>query len=119
MLGFIVEGFHDESTVKRVVPSAYFVVTNGTRMNNRVRMDVNKALEVCTEIFILTDPDEAGDILTEMLLKYYPSLQRIFLDRDHCKCYRRDRLKIGVEHCSDEYLTTVLSKYIILSKVGA
>jgi ribonuclease M5 len=112
MLGLIVEGFNDELKLRQVLPSAYFVVTKGTRMNNRVRMDVDKALQVCSELFILTDPDDAGDVLTGMLLQYYPNLRRIFLDREQCKAFRWDRLKIGVEHCSVDYLTTVLSKYI-------
>jgi ribonuclease M5 len=110
--GFIVEGHNDEATVRRVAPDAYFVVTNGTRMNNRVRMDVNQALKVCDEVLILSDPDEAGDVLTQMLLRDYPTLKRVVLDKEKCKAYRRFKLKIGVEHCSDEYLNAVLASFL-------
>jgi ribonuclease M5 len=110
--GFIVEGFNDEKKLRRLVPSAYFVVTNGTRMNNRLRMNVVAALALCDELFILTDPDESGSDMAKMLLDYFPDLRRIELEREHCLCYLPNRIKVGVEHCSLEYLRKMLSPYL-------
>lgn len=111
-MGFVVEGFNDEQKVKEVVPYAVCVVTKGTRMNGRVKMDMEKALKECDEVFLLTDPDEAGGQLAAMILQHYPQLKRITLEREQCLCYRNRKLKVGVEHCEPTYLKSVLSHYI-------
>lgn len=111
-MGFVVEGFHDEEKVLKVVPTAHVVVTKGTRLDNRVRMDLNKALLVCDKVWLLTDPDEAGDLLARALRKEFPSLERVLLDKKECLSYRTNKVKVGVEHCSDEYLFNVLSCYL-------
>lgn len=110
--GFVVEGFNDETKLLSVLPDAHCVVTKGTRLNGRVKMDVENALNQCDKLFLLLDPDEAGDKLAEMVLKHFPSLERVHLDREECLCYRNHKLKVGVEHCTDEYLKEVLSRYL-------
>jgi len=112
MYGFIVEGFNDELKIKQLIPNTHVVVTRGTRLNNRVRMDINLALKQCHSVYLLTDPDEAGDLLANMVLREYPNLKRIYLDPEQCKCYRNNRLKIGVEHATDSYLFYVLKQII-------
>lgn len=111
-MGFVVEGLNDEKNLKQAMPSAYCVVTNGTRMNNRVKMDLRKALEECDVVYLLTDPDEAGDVLAQMVWRQCPSLERVSLDQSQCLSYRNDRLKVGVEHCEVDYLRSVLSEYV-------
>ena len=81
-------------------------------MNGRVVMDIDQALLDCDVVFLMSDPDEAGDQLAEMVWRKYPSLQRIVLDRSQCTTYRNFKLKVGVEHCEADYLREVLSKYI-------
>lgn len=115
--GFIVEGFNDEAKLREVVPNAHFVVTKGTRMNGRVKMDLESALGVCDEVFLLTDPDEAGDILASMINKLHPTLKRVTLDRNKCLCYRGRKLKVGVEHCDRDYLRGVLESYIKIESI--
>jgi ribonuclease M5 len=110
--GFVVEGFNDENKLLEVLPNAHVVVTKGTRLDNRVRIDINNALNKCNDVFLITDPDEAGNILANMLLNEFPVLKRIFLDADECKCYRNRRFKIGLEHCTHEYLYSVLKAYL-------
>lgn len=114
-MGFVVEGFNDEKKVKKVFPGAVCVVTKGTRMNGRVKMDVEQALKECDKLFLLTDPDEAGDTLATMVLRQFPFLQRVMLDREQCLCYRNHKLKVGVEHCETDYLKDVLSRYLLVS----
>lgn len=108
--GFIVEGFNDESKVFQVLPHSHIAVTKGTRFNNRVRMDINALLSTCTEVFVLTDPDDAGQVLAEMIQKEFPQLTRLSLDANECQCYRNNRLKIGVEHCDATYLATIFGQ---------
>jgi ribonuclease M5 len=111
-MGFVVEGLNDEKHLKEVMPDAHCVVTNGTRMNGRVQMDINHALSLCDEVYLLTDPDEAGDTLAKMVWRLYPSLPRVLLDRYECTTYRNLKLKVGVEHCELEYLRHVLFEYL-------
>jgi ribonuclease M5 len=110
-MGFVVEGFNDESKVLSVINNASCVVTKGTKIDNRVKKSVNELIDTCDKVFLLTEPDEAGNRLTTMLLKFYPFLVRIQLDREECLCYRNHKVKVGVEHCTDEYLLKVLSNY--------
>lgn len=111
-IGFIVEGFNDEDKLLTVLPSAHVVVTKGTRLNNRVRMDINNALSKCSKVYLLTDPDESGNLIANKLILEFPMLTRIFLDAKECKCYRNNRLKIGMEHCTHSYLASVLRMHI-------
>ncbi|MCA1066148.1 toprim domain-containing protein (plasmid) [Rossellomorea sp. AcN35-11] len=78
-MGFVVEGFNDEKKVKKVLPNSLCVVTKGTRMNGRVKMDVNEALKQCDELLLLTDPDEAGDKLADMVLGHYPIFKTSYI----------------------------------------
>jgi ribonuclease M5 len=110
--GFIVEGFNDESKLLQVIPNAHVVVTKGTRLNNRVRMDINLALNKCSRVYLLSDPDVSGDLIANSLLTEFPMLTRILLDADQCKCYRRNKIKVGVEHTSNSYLYSVLRTYL-------
>ncbi|MFP3728086.1 hypothetical protein U8V72_23180 [Priestia filamentosa] len=111
-MGFVVEGFHDETKVLKVVPHSHVVVTKGTRFDNRVRMDVEEALQKCSKVFLLTDPNEAGELLANTLLNEFPMLERVLLDKKECLSYRKNRVKVGVEHCSNEYLHQVLRNYL-------
>jgi ribonuclease M5 len=52
-IGFVVEGFNDEAKVLSVVPNAVCSVTKGTRMNNRVRMDVENLLKFCGKVLLI------------------------------------------------------------------
>lgn len=115
--GFIVEGTRDTEMVQSLFLNTYCISTGGTRFNNRCRINTDKALETCEEVFILTDPDEAGDILAEMIRKKYPNLRRILLDPAYCtenkmswngKPYK----KTGVENSSFGYLNMAIRYYI-------
>lgn len=110
--GFVVEGFNDETKLLKVLPNAQVVVTKGTRLNNRVKSDINDALATCDKVFLLTDPDEAGDLLSSMILEVFPFLERVLLNKKECLCYRNHKTKVGVEHCSDEYLSLVLKQHL-------
>lgn len=107
-VGYVVEGTNDKAKVIGVIPDARVVVTQGTRMNNRIRTAVKQLLTECNAVYILSDPDHAGDILADMLMREFPQLERINLDREECKIYTPRGIKIGVEHCAEEYLKRVL-----------
>lgn len=108
--GFIVEGFNDELKMLQISKNSVYVVTKGTRMNNKIKMDIQKAMDNCDELLVLLDPDEAGEILFEMIHSIFPTLRRVILEREKCLCQRGRKLKVGVEHASIEYLESKLKE---------
>lgn len=110
--GFIVEGVNDKDKITSLVDYPWVVVTEGTKYNNRIHDEIQEMVAGSEEVFILTDPDIAGGILAEMILNHNPMLRRIELREEECKCFRGGKVKIGVEHASDDYLLGVLSTYM-------
>ena len=113
MLGFVVEGFNDEIKLRQLFPDAQYAVTKGTRFTRRVRMDVQNVITSCEKVYLITDPDDAGELLADYLLREFPTLVRVELDPKECKCMRFRRLKIGLEHASLTYIQEVLSQYTL------
>jgi ribonuclease M5 len=109
--GFVVEGFHDETKVLRLLPNSAVVVLS-SKFGNKAKMDLDKALSECDEVFVLTDPDDFGDTLASWVLRDYPNLRRITLEREKCFYYLPNKVKVGVEHCTNEYLMSVLAPYL-------
>lgn len=117
--GFIVEGTHDADKVERLFPNARCVVTNGTRFKNRTKMDIDDLIHSTSETFVLTDPDEAGDLLARRIMNHYSyfKLRRIALEPEHCTEQKmtpkgKPYLKIGVENADDDYLMHTISMYL-------
>jgi ribonuclease M5 len=115
-VGYIVEGFNDEQKLKSINPEIRCAVTQGTRFTNRTRMDIQALINECDVVYILTDPDEAGDQLAQSIQQEFP-LARIYLDPDKAVCYRFNKKKIGVEHCDEEYLRSMLTHTMEAAKI--
>lgn len=111
-IGLIVEGHHDVNHIRGIFGFKYeFVVTNGTRFTNRTRMDIDKMVRFVDKVYILTDPDEAGNIIAGMISNEYPDLERIHLDAEKCKYLdRRHQQWCGVEYADPYHLKEVFSK---------
>ena len=107
-VGYIVEGFNDERAILRIFPEAVIAVTNGPRYTNRVKMDIQKTIDQCDVVFILTDPDDIGDNFAAYIQREF-GLPRIEIDPKKAMCYRNHKWKVGVEHCDPVYLQTVLT----------
>lgn len=112
--GFVVEGFNDEKRLREffakynMFTDAHFVVTKGTRLDGRTKLDMANLLENVDKVYVLTDPDEAGDVLYGKLNEMY-NLDKLQFKADKCRCYRRGRMKVGVEHAYDDHLLEVFS----------
>ena len=112
-IGFIVEGHHDANHIRNIFGLKYeFVVTNGTRFTNRTRMDIDKMIRFVDKVYILTDPDEAGDIIASKIQEVYPQLERIELTPTLCEYRNRKyELLIGVEFAYPQHLKEVFQSY--------
>ncbi len=114
--GFIVEGHHDVNRIRSVFGLKHqFVVTNGTRFTNRTKMDIDKLIRAVDKVYILTDPDEPGDLIAASIQNTYPQLERLHLEPQQCKFIdSRSRVSYGVEYAFPQHLKDVFEEAGIL-----
>jgi 5S rRNA maturation endonuclease (ribonuclease M5) len=113
---FIVEGHKDAYQVDGAVGnSAHVIVTEGTKVNNRLKSTIENYRDKGNPIYILSDPDSAGEHLTKMINFWYPDIPRIEADYEeckYCKDLRKKKYKAGIEYASYKYLRNLLSPYV-------
>lgn len=112
---FIVEGLKDEDQIHRAFEgndNIITLVTEGTKINNRIRMEIESYLRKNIGVYIMSDPDEAGGQLAEMIQSWYPVIPRIEVDTKECAYFTGKRYKAGIEYASYGYLKELLSPYI-------
>jgi ribonuclease M5 len=116
MIGvFIVEGTKDVDQIRRAFPNnddVKFIVTEGTKVNNRIRLEIESYLRKSIDVYILSDPDEAGQHLSDMIQSWYPIIDRIDVDPMECAYFTGKKYKAGIEYASYGYLKELLSPYI-------
>lgn len=109
----IVEGVKDAEQIHNAFdgnPSIKTLVTEGTKFNNRIIAELEDCMrdEECN-IYIFSDPDEAGDSLKEMINSIYPEIPRLEADTKECSYFTGKRFKMGVEYASFRYLRKLIS----------
>lgn len=109
-IGFIVEGLHDREKVLEVFPHSIVVVTE-SRINNRVKLAVHEMLVQVDIAFILTDPDETGDIHASKLNDTF-NLPRIRPDEKQCAVTRGTKTNYGVEYMKNSDLYNLIYNVI-------
>jgi ribonuclease M5 len=106
---FIIEGWSDHDQICGAVGTVLTIVTNGTKMNNRIKEQISEAIESGLQPYTLSDPDPAGDILADMVKREFPEIPRIKVDPERAKYYRgKGKYKYGVEYCSHDYIRELL-----------
>lgn len=114
MIGFIVEGKSDVNKIKMVLDeNIYFVVLNGIHFKEEEINKIKLANQVCDKVYILTDPDEAGNKVAKLISNTFPHLERIMIDPNKSKVLKKRGYKYGVEYCSNKYLKSIFSSYLI------
>ena len=103
LYGFVVEGLHDKDLLEQSFENVKAQHCRGTVLSGREKQGITKLLNECDRVFLLFDPDEQGDRFTKQVQEVFP-LPSLRLDPDMCKHHLRNRVKIGVEHASIEYL---------------
>lgn len=112
---FIVEGVNDADQIHKAfknLSSVTTLVTEGTKLSGRIRNEIESFLKKGINIYILSDPDEAGEQLAEMIRLRYPEIIRIEVDKTKCAYYTGKRLKAGIEYASYSYLKKILCPYL-------
>jgi ribonuclease M5 len=111
---FIIEGWSDHDKLQNALGEGIFtIVTNGTKINNRIRETIETSIELGLTPYILSDPDIAGEHLAQMINKEYPYISRILVNPEKAKYYKgKGKYKYGIEYCSHNYLRELLGGYI-------
>ena len=109
---FIVEGFHDEDTLRPIFPDVKYIVTHGRPYNSKLEQAIKLALRKQETVLILTDPDEHGDLIANSIQLKHPDFKRIRINPDNCHCTRHHHHKIGIEHADPMYLKQVITPYL-------
>lgn len=112
----IVEGLNDADQIHKAFngnENIVTLVTEGTKINNRIRADIESYLiHEDVGVYILSDPDDAGERLAQMIQSWFPALTRIEVDNRQCAYYTGKRFKSGVEYASYDYLKKIISPLI-------
>lgn len=113
-VGFIIEGTHDWDKLRYVLPLAFPVVIMRGKYNKHIKTQIQQAIKMCDVVFIFTDPDDFGNLSSERIKADF-DLPRIEIQAEKCKHKAAyNKMKIGVEHCENDYLVEVLNKYFQL-----
>lgn len=118
LVTFIVEGFSDENKIRATYPDNKFIgtiVLGGTKFNNVIKTAIEAAV-LRGRVYILSDPDEAGDQIAKAIQEYYGmGIERILVNPDRARFFRSQKgWKYGVEYCSHEYVRELIGGYITL-----
>lgn len=111
----IVEGLNDEYQIRKAFnnsPDVICLITEGTKMNNRIQAEIEDYLRQGIKAYILSDPDDAGQHLAEMIQFWYPEIPRLEVDFDECAYFTGKRYKAGIEYASYDYLKELISPLI-------
>ena len=102
----VVEGKCDKAFLSTFIKTNYFV-TNGFDLHNsdiKFLIDLSKE----TKIFILTDPDDAGERISNRLKNEIPNAIVLKIDFKNRKQYH----KHGVAECDKSEIINILKEYL-------
>jgi ribonuclease M5 len=112
---FIVEGLKDKEQIVKAFDGdedVIALVTEGTKMNNRIVAEIENFIRQGIGVYILSDPDEAGDRLADMVQYWYPEIPRLSVDIKECAYFTGKKFKAGIEYASYDYLKELISPLI-------
>lgn len=98
----VVEGRDDKTALKRVIDANIYIL-NGMSGINKKKIDDLKKLSEKNKIYLLTDPDHAGNKIRNILNQNIPDIINLYANKTDC-----DKNKdIGVENLSDEKIIEI------------
>jgi len=101
----VVEGQQDKALLSSFI-SSEIVTLNGLEVSKDT-IEYLKLRKVHTNIFILTDPDEAGEKIRIRVNESLSDCINIYINKD----YTKGHIKHGVAECDINYLKDLLKEY--------
>jgi 5S rRNA maturation endonuclease (ribonuclease M5) len=114
----MVEGLNDEYQIRNAFKDfegedkIKCLVTEGTKVNNRILAEIENYRRQGYDIYILSDPDEAGGHLADMVQKWCPEIPRLEVDPKECAYFTGKKFKAGIEYASHTYLKKIICPLI-------
>ena len=105
----VVEGHHDESTLKQINPNWDIIVTNGSEISEETILEL-KVLQEKRGIIIFTDPDYPGERIRDLISKTVNGAKHAYIQKE--KCISENGKKLGVEHAKKEDILASLENVI-------
>lgn len=111
MIGIVVEGPYDEKVVSQAAPEVDILVLNGNGFRHN-KEKIERFIRRCELVFILTDPDDAGELIAEKIKRAYPETYRIYVDPKLASRKIYKKIHYGIEYCTVEYLKELITSSI-------
>jgi ribonuclease M5 len=114
----MVEGTNDEYQIRCAFKGfegsdrVKCLITEGTKFNNRIRAEIEDYRMKGYDVYILADPDEAGNHLVSMIQEWCPDIPRLEVDPKECAYFTGKKRKAGVEYASYTYLKKIICPLI-------
>jgi 5S rRNA maturation endonuclease (ribonuclease M5) len=114
----MVEGTNDEYQIRCAFKGfeggdrVKCLITEGTKVNNRILAEIEHYRRQGYDPYILSDPDEAGEHLAEMIQYWCPDIPRIEVDPKECAYFTGKKYKAGIEYSSHTYLKKIICPLI-------
>jgi 5S rRNA maturation endonuclease (ribonuclease M5) len=114
----LVEGTKDEDQIRDAFANmeckddVRCLVTEGTKVNNRILADIENYKRQGYSLYILSDPDEAGGHLADMIQQWHPEIPRLEVDPKQCAYFTGKKFKAGIEYSSHKYLKKLICPLI-------
>lgn len=111
MVGIIVEGPYDHKIVQQAVPESEILILHGNGFRHN-KDKIEDLVQHCELVFVLTDPDNAGELIANKIKKAYPQTFRIYVDpKLACRTiYKKQRF--GIEYCDVDYIREIITSSI-------
>lgn len=92
----VVEGKHDEEKIKKVLPNAYVITTNGSAISDSVISEIKKLSDL-NEIYLCLDPDGPGEKIRKTILNnVQKNVYNVYAIKQDAVSFNKK--KIGIEH---------------------
>ena len=114
-VAIIVEGLKDASQIHKAFEGnddVVTLITEGTKMNRKIRQSIDFYINEQIPIYIMSDPDEAGDQLAHMIQSVFPMIPRLEVDDRQCAYFTGKKFKAGIEYASYAYLKEIICPLI-------
>jgi ribonuclease M5 len=109
MLCLIVEGKNDVKKIREVFNDGIdFITLDGVNFSFEKSKEIQKYIADKVPIYILTDPDKAGDSVASLIQIKFPNIERIYVLPEKARVLKSKGYKYGVEYCSRKYIRTLL-----------
>ncbi|PGK52099.1 hypothetical protein CN918_30370 [Priestia megaterium] len=116
MIALIVEGINDIKKISMVLKNnVRYIQLHGINFSFQKKEEIQEAIETCDHVYILTDPDKAGDKVALQIQESFPQLERILVNPDEAKVLKKRGYRYGVEYCNNEYLRYLFARHFPLA----